>query len=143
MRPQMPNLLQPQVDGPLRATGDIEILAADGKLIEKTSEAWLCRCGRSSNKPFCDSTHAKTGFREPARVSGTYQPKTLDPGTPGPGLRVNLRTNGPLRCVGDMRIEGAENTSWRGTQASLCRCGGSKNKPFCDGTHREIGFEAG
>ncbi len=142
MRPQMPNLLQPQVDGPLKVAGDIEILAADGKLIEKTSEAWFCRCGRSSSKPFCDSTHSKIAFREPARVSSSYQPKTVEPGTAGPQLRVRLRANGPLRCIGEMRIEGTENTSWQGSQASLCRCGGSKNKPFCDGTHREIGFEA-
>ncbi|HWQ38227.1 MAG TPA: CDGSH iron-sulfur domain-containing protein [Burkholderiales bacterium] len=137
----MPNLLQPQIDGPLKVQGEIEILAADGTLLRKTAEAWLCRCGGSSSKPFCDGTHAKAGFREAARV-GSYQPKTLEPVAPGTGLRISLRTNGPLRCVGEMRIEGADNSTWSGTQASLCRCGGSKNKPFCDGTHRNIGFEA-
>jgi CDGSH-type Zn-finger protein len=29
------------------------------------------------------------------------------------------------------------------TRVALCRCGGSANKPFCDGTHRRIGFTTG
>ena len=49
--------------------------------------------------------------------------------------------NGPLVLRGDLHIatpEGA--TIARETRLALCRCGASENKPFCDNTHRRIGF---
>jgi CDGSH-type Zn-finger protein len=139
----MPNVVQPQIDGPLKVEGEIEILAADGSPLRKAVQVWLCRCGKSANKPFCDGSHKAAGFRDPAAVSPEYQPKALDPGAPGTQLRITLKTNGPLRCFGQMRIAGSKGApAWIGAQASLCRCGGSKNKPFCDGTHRDIGFAA-
>jgi CDGSH-type Zn-finger protein len=139
----MPNVLQPQVNGPLKVEGEIEIFAADGALLRKGARFWLCRCGQSATKPFCDSAHKKNAFSDRAHVRADYAPKSLDPGTPGASLRMTVRAGGPIRCFGDMHIEdGAGKPAWSGTQASLCRCGGSKNKPFCDGSHREIGFEA-
>ena len=139
----MPNVVQPQVDGPLKVEGEIEILAADGTLLRKAVQVWLCRCGKSANKPFCDSAHKAACFRDPVAVSSEYQPKALDPGAPGTQLRITLKTNGPLRCFGEMQIADSKGAAaWIGGQASLCRCGGSKNKPFCDGTHRDIGFAA-
>lgn len=138
----MPNVIQPEVDGPLKVTGDIEIVAAGGALLKHATEAWLCRCGRSQDKPFCDGSHRQSAFHDPARV-GAYQPKAPDPGAPGVRLRITVKANGPLRCSGDMRICDAQGAAeWIGAQASLCRCGASKNKPFCDGSHRETGFIA-
>ena len=137
------NVIQPQINGPLKVSGDIEVVAADGKVLKRMTEAWLCRCGKSANKPFCDSAHKAAGFRDAVAVSPEYQPKALDPGAPGTQLRVTLKTNGPLRCFGEMQIsDGKGAAAWIGGQASLCRCGGSKSKPFCDGTHRDIGFAA-
>ena len=113
------NVIQPQIDGPLKVSG------------------------RSANKPFCDSSHKAAGFRDPVAVSPEYQPKALDPGAPGAQLRITLRANGPLRCFGEMQLADSKGAAaWIGGQASLCRCGGSKNKPFCDGTHKDIGFAA-
>jgi CDGSH-type Zn-finger protein/uncharacterized Fe-S cluster protein YjdI len=52
------------------------------------------------------------------------------------------RPNGPLFLRGRIRILDADGTLIReDTRVALCRCGGSGNKPFCDGTHRRIGFE--
>jgi len=137
------NVIQPQINGPLKVSGDIEIVAADGTVLKRMTEAWLCRCGKSANKPFCDSAHKAAGFRDAVAVSPEYQPKALDPGAPGTQLRITLKTNGPLRCFGEMQIaDGKGAAAWIGGQASLCRCGGSKSKPFCDGTHRDIGFAA-
>src|SRR5438105_7374626 len=49
--------------------------------------------------------------------------------------------NGPLLVSGGVRIVDAEgNVLYEGEKAALCRCGGSGNKPFCDGTHEKIGF---
>jgi len=136
------NVIQPQVDGPLKVTGDIEIVAADGAVLKRMVEARLCRCGRSAAKPFCDGSHTKAGFRDDVRV-GAYQPKALDPGAPGARLCITLKPNGPLRCFGEMQLCDSKGAAaWIGGQASLCRCGGSKNKPFCDGTHKDIGFAA-
>ncbi len=136
------NLIHPQIDGPLQVEGEIEIFAADGTLIQKTSEARLCRCGKSSHKPFCDGSHRTDGFRDPVRVSRDYRPKAVEPGAAGPALRVSVRSNGPLRAQGEMEVcEADGRVAWSGAQASFCRCGASKNKPFCDGSHREIGFQ--
>jgi CDGSH-type Zn-finger protein len=139
----MPNTIQPHPDGPLKVEGEIEIVAADGRLLKQTTRDWLCRCGRSANKPYCDSSHKKAGFADPGNVSDSYQPKTLEPGEPGTALRITLKTNGPLRCFGEMQIRDAQgNATWSGKQATLCRCGQSRNKPFCDGSHRDCGFAA-
>jgi CDGSH-type Zn-finger protein len=49
-------------NGPLEVTGTFTIKGADGKQIEAPDPAYLCRCGGSKNKPFCDGTHTKNGF---------------------------------------------------------------------------------
>ncbi len=51
--------------GPLEVSGQIEIVDDDGTVIEVTEKAWLCRCGHSTNKPFCDGSHSKAGFTDP------------------------------------------------------------------------------
>ena len=53
-------------DGPLRVEGDFEIVDPEGKpfgLGGRTAVS-LCRCGHSANKPFCDGSHKKIGFRD-------------------------------------------------------------------------------
>ena len=56
---------------------------------------------------------------------------------------INLVQNGPLRLKGNFQIFDHDGNPLEHKQvASLCRCGESKNKPFCDGTHKNIGFEA-
>lgn len=55
---------------------------------------------------------------------------------------ITIITNGPLRLAGHIRILDKEgNLLHEADKCSLCRCGGSANKPFCDGKHREIGFQ--
>lgn len=51
-------------NGPYKVTGAIELFDHDGNAVEtKTSTVFLCRCGGSTNKPFCDGTHSKIGFQ--------------------------------------------------------------------------------
>lgn len=138
----MTNIIQPQVNGPLLAEGDVEVYAADGTSIKKDAKMWLCRCGLSSKKPFCDGTHNKAGFSDLAKVSKDYVIKKPEAGTAGANLRLTLRTDGPINCFGEVRIVGKEGSAWEGNQANLCRCGQSKNKPFCDGSHIAAGFKS-
>ena len=54
---------------------------------------------------------------------------------------VRASANGPLLVSGGVRIVDAEgDVLYEGEKAALCRCGGSSNKPFCDGTHKTNGF---
>jgi hypothetical protein len=56
---------------------------------------------------------------------------------------IEPRPNGPLSIKGQIRIENPDGTVlFEGDRVALCRCGNSGNKPFCDGTHRTIGFKS-
>lgn len=57
---------------------------------------------------------------------------------PPPVNLLATRESGPYALRGDMRIEGCPPAM----RATLCRCGASKRKPFCDGSHHEVGFDA-
>ena len=48
--------------GPLEITGYFRIADAGGKIIEKEGPVFLCRCGGSSKKPYCDGSHKRNGF---------------------------------------------------------------------------------
>jgi CDGSH iron-sulfur domain-containing protein 3 len=50
--------------GPLKVTGPFRIKGPDGKVIRSDGPVYLCRCGHSSNKPFCDKTHKWIGFSD-------------------------------------------------------------------------------
>ena len=102
--------------------------------------ATLCRCGLSERKPWCDGSHAAGGF------VATGEPATIDsPGLESRAgeLRITRTQDGPLRVEGNLEVcSGTGRTVSRVTEAALCRCGHSKNKPFCDGSHRVVGFRA-
>jgi Iron-binding zinc finger CDGSH type len=53
-------------DGPYQVTGSLEITGLDGASIAAPEPVYLCRCGRSATKPFCDGSHARTGWKEDA-----------------------------------------------------------------------------
>ena len=53
-----------RVSGPLWVRGGIPVIAADGFAYEVRNRVTLCRCGASANKPFCDGSHFKVGFRD-------------------------------------------------------------------------------
>lgn len=55
---------------------------------------------------------------------------------------ITIKPNGPLIARGNIRVEDAEgNLISEGQEVFFCRCGHSKNKPFCDGAHKQSGFE--
>ncbi len=54
--------ITPAADGPLAIKGKAEIVSADGQSGYSGNRMYLCRCGASQNKPFCDGSHATVGF---------------------------------------------------------------------------------
>ncbi len=183
---------------------------AFGEAIESDDDpVALCRCGQSSDKPFCDGSHqdadwdpsdaASSGetYEQRARrkkspkagyemlddtplcmhagLCGTAKqtvwqmlPSTDDPEVLGQVIRmvekcpsgrlsnvvdgsivepalpaeVNVVPDGPLWVTGGITVTNAagERLETR-NRVTLCRCGASGNKPLCDGTHQDIGFE--
>lgn len=196
-----------KLNGPYLVKGLADLRSSDGRSIPTQPVIALCRCGGSSNKPFCDGTHQRNGFSgarmtvaspaqradyrapgitihddraicahagrctdglasvfkygsepwiDPAGASVTAIVETIRrcpsgalsytldrPEGPHPPLPpcVVVSKNGPYEVAGDIGLvdpaTGQRNTT---AQYTLCRCGGSKNKPFCDGTHWHIGF---
>lgn len=133
-QPPAVNTLRLREDGPLALHADIRL----GE--EALLRAVLCRCGASQNKPFCDGSHAKAGF------TATGEPAAKDSAAlearDGP-LTVTPQPNGCLKIEGNLEIvSGTGRMVERTRRAFLCRCGHSANKPWCDGTHKKVGFTA-
>jgi CDGSH-type Zn-finger protein len=61
---------QQGVSGPYRLWGAVQVTGADGFAYETRERVALCRCGASRNKPFCDGSHAQTGFQDPFLTQG-------------------------------------------------------------------------
>ncbi len=175
--------------------------------VESREELKLCRCGHSSDKPFCDGTHRTIGFqgaetadrgpiaarrkayvgdgvimtddrsicvhagfcgdrftnvwrmikdtddpavRErlidmvrlcPSGALAASEEEDGEPMEPALPTSVAVVEDGPLWVRGGVRVTGADGQDYEvRNRVTLCRCGASTNKPFCDGTHQEIGF---
>lgn len=127
------NVVRVRENGPLAFHGE---LLLDGK--PAGFRATLCRCGASKAKPYCDASHVAANF------SATGEPPT-ESSAPlaarNGALTIAPQVNGPLRVDGNLEIvSGTGRTTNRATTAFLCRCGQSAKKPYCDGTHRKVGF---
>jgi len=60
-------------------------------------------------------------------------------------VKITVRPNGSLRVEGPIVLCDAEGNAWDltgKTTVGLCRCGASENRPFCDGAHKRISFQA-
>ena len=130
------NVIIPIENGPLHVTGTLELFDADGELIEKTEELYLCRCGHSDNKPYCDGQHKQAGFVE----SGVFvKPPESEQEQNNQGiLSIKVQQNGPLIFRGDACIQDSTGQKIFRKVGGLCRCEKSANRPFCDGTHSTV-----
>jgi CDGSH-type Zn-finger protein/uncharacterized Fe-S cluster protein YjdI len=128
-------------NGPTYLRGDIEVTDEQGEVQLRDTRVALCRCGQSKNRPLCDNSHLEAGFRDPGALAD--ETRVEDPGADGTQLRVIARKDGPLELQGPFAIRSADGkTMLAGTRTKLCRCGQSSAKPFCDGTHKRIGFRS-
>lgn len=211
-------------DGPYRLIGGARIVRAEhvetdhgepvdwsmGEQTDPGEDVRLCRCGGSSNKPFCDGTHTVNGFdgTETADRERIRHRQRVYPGegivmrddrsicehagfctdritnawrmtreTDNPEVRsrliemiercpsgalsytlppseneveqtlpveVGIVADGPLWLRGGIPVRAADGFGYEvRNRMTLCRCGQSRNKPFCDGSHEEAGFTDG
>lgn len=132
-------------DGPLLVRSPLRVRTAGAEDGVAKPKAALCRCGQSANKPFCDGAHRDIEFRASGPIDtnrATSEPEAPSGEEAGEAV-VTAHANGPLHFDGVVEISGeGHEGSARFLQPWLCRCGASNNKPFCDGSHKEIGFEA-
>ena len=131
------NTVTVSYNGPLFFRGNLAIEGAPVAASGLKFRAALCRCGKSKNKPFCDNSHEKDGFRDTGAIGDT------GPGfeVQGGELVITPAKDGPLLVGGRVKLlSGSGREAWHGERVALCRCGHSKNKPFCDGTHKKVGF---
>ena len=137
-RPDAETTIRATRHGALNLRGDLRVATPAGTITE--TRVALCRCGHTRNAPFCDGSHHAIGFRETGEVfQGKIGPRE---GVEGP-LRITARANGPLKVTGPFTLVSADGrVRLAGGEIALCRCGQSKNKPFCDSSHEGSGFVA-
>ncbi|MCF7821549.1 MAG: CDGSH iron-sulfur domain-containing protein [Mariprofundaceae bacterium] len=137
VRKPLVNTLHIRENGPYALKAEIQI---DGE-VELQTRLTLCRCGATRNPPYCDGSHTAAGFTatgEPA-VQGSEPLEQRD----GP-VKLSPIKDGPLMLEGNLEMcAGTGKTINRTREVFLCRCGASKNKPYCDGSHQKIGFKSG
>jgi CDGSH-type Zn-finger protein len=101
----------------------------------------LCRCGASAHKPYCDGSHVSVNFVASGEAKAV-ESKTL--AQRDGSLTIEPTLDGPVHVTGNLEVvTGTGKTVNRVTETWLCRCGQSKNKPYCDGSHREAAFRSG
>ncbi|MEJ1966885.1 MAG: ferritin-like domain-containing protein [Gammaproteobacteria bacterium] len=129
------NLVAVREAGPYAVRGDLRLNGEPAGF-----RATLCRCGASKNKPFCDGSHHDVNFAASGEPpAGKTDMLAVRDGV----LAIDPQIDGPLRVRGNLEItSGTGRVVARVVQATLCRCGHSANKPFCDGTHARVGFKS-
>jgi CDGSH-type Zn-finger protein/ferredoxin len=189
-------------NGPYLVEGGFDLRNSRDEALKTEVKTFLCRCGGSAKKPYCDGTHRKNGFSD-ARIGGLpdkvdiYEGRSItlhdnrsicahaglctdrlasvfkygsepwiDPdGAPVEAIvdavrrcpsgalsysidgrdedaapaqaRINVTRDGPY-AVSGIGLSGVQRERY-----TLCRCGASKNKPFCDGSHWDAKFTDG
>jgi CDGSH-type Zn-finger protein len=135
----MSNRVVVKLNGPLVFYGNIRIESENGDAIEESDNVFLCRCGKSKDKPFCDGEHKRCGFAADPHFTDDKAEQLEGDGQ----LVITLKPNAMLIAKGPMQIESEDGQSkTTRNKAAFCRCGQSKNKPFCDASHKTCGFKA-
>lgn len=125
--------------GPLQITGNITMVNEDGSVLY-ANHLTLCRCGHSQSKPTCDGQHLEKEFLNLGKISEVSE---ITASQNASKITISCIKDGPITFRGRLRMHnqfGQECVKMRG---SLCRCGQSASKPFCDGSHSRVGFKTG
>ncbi len=124
------------VDGGPLIVSNLQLLeGGSGEEIAIKKKIALCRCGASGNKPFCDGSHKGVGFK-----SSLSHAESSAPTKEGDAVIRSFEA-GPYEVCGNIELCVEDDSGLSGDDPYyLCRCGASENKPFCDGSHKRIGF---
>lgn len=135
--------------GPYLVTGRSVVRGVDGGVLHEGDEpVYLCRCGGSRTKPFCDATHGLKGFDgmetadpDDGAVGEASDARTSTEEAAGPGVSITALVDGPYDVRGTVELTGSDGVVYAPRRRQrLCRCGRSTTKPFCDDTHLSVGF---
>lgn len=136
-------VITPQRNGSLLVEGDqLRVVRADGTVAYEGRRVFLCRCGHSRDKPICDGTHKLVGWTDEGLVA--VNKMKVDPQPPAPDdllVTITAKPDSKLIVHGHVEVRGQDGTTCSGTLCSLCRCGATKLRPFCDDAHKTSGFK--
>ena len=105
----MSNTVKINPNGPFSVKGNLSITVGD-ETEEKTS-AYLCRCGASTNKPYCDGAHKSCGFED---VGSLGEHKLSEGAASDEGeLSITTKKNGPLVVIGPVTLSAGEDSANR------------------------------
>ena len=105
-------------------------------MFDPDARPWVNVQGASADELAAAIESCPTGALTYIRTDGAPQEPPESP------TKVEPRPNGPLLVRGDIEVIDVEgDVVRRATRVALCRCGLSRNKPYCDLTHRAIGFK--
>jgi CDGSH-type Zn-finger protein/uncharacterized Fe-S cluster protein YjdI len=139
--PAASNTVTVAADGPLYVRGDVTLVDAAGNVLLEDTRIALCRCGASKTKPLCDGSHKGIEFEDDGTVSARAASAEAAPDNGK--LRLTCTADGPYLAAGAAIIVDAFGESAGVAHgAALCRCGASNQKPFCDGSHKRVGFRS-
>ena len=122
--------------GPLQITGNILLIDEDGS-VQYANHLNLCRCGGSNSKPICDGQHLEREFLNTGKISEISE---FPPSGRAARVTISCIKDGPITFRGKLRLHNQFGQECVKIRGSLCRCGQSANKPFCDGSHERTGF---
>ena len=126
--PHEKNVIQLTENGPMGISGDIEVVDHEGNQITRSDAVWMCRCGQSKDKPFCDGSHRSCDFSTDGDI-GEALGKSMIEEKAHLQVRVNRRAG--LLVDGPCMLVSADGTRTRQMERfTLCRCGKSANMPF-------------
>jgi CDGSH-type Zn-finger protein/uncharacterized Fe-S cluster protein YjdI len=135
--PPLTNQIYLRIHGPLWVHGDLVVVDERGTTFFEDTRVALCRCGMSGKKPLCDNSHIPMGFKDRGRLG---KPETEKVESATGRLIITPTENGPFELTGRVEITASDGRSVCFENPALCRCGSSRNKPFCDGSHEDVGF---
>jgi CDGSH-type Zn-finger protein len=122
--------------GPIQLTGNITLVLEDGT-VQYANQLALCRCGGSNSKPICDGQHMEREFLNAGKIT---QASEISASSRPSKMRISCIKDGPLVFRGPLRLHNQFGQECVKMGGSLCRCGQSASKPFCDGSHERTGF---